>query len=158
MNTRNMSICAPQISSEEGADRLFAFLKTAGDTQLEVNEPKSGLNPDTYPNPPSRKERSESADALWGQETDDGAARNHTGQFHSNAAWDGFRQGRERFLERTFDGFEPSRDQAVKELSGHLDHFSSGNHESSKPFTNEHSKLRPRVAESVFDQTKRKLG
>lgn len=159
MNTRSMSTCQTQISAEESADVLYNFLKTAGDgTTLETNRMVPGLAPDTYGNPPARKEREETADALWGQEDLGDDDRSGTAVHHSNSVWDGFRAGRERFLERNFDSFDASKAQALAELSAGFDHFKSGDHESSKPFTNEHSKRVPVVVESVLDKTKRVLG
>lgn len=158
MTLRNMSSCAIQMSAEEGADQLYAFMKSAEDNQLENNRQVPGMQPDAYPSPPAREEREETADALWGQEPQEEAKHSRTGQMHSNAAWDGFRAGRERFLERNFSGFAPSRTQALSELSGSLEHFRSGDHESSKPFTNEHSNRNPEIVETVFERTKRVLG
>jgi len=158
MTARNMSICTTQLSADEGADQLYAFLKTAASTQLENNEHVPGMQPDAYPDPPAREERYETADALWGQEPQEEATHSRTGQMHSNAVWDGFRAGRERFLERNFGGFDPSRAQALSELSNGFEHFRAGDHESSKPFTNEHSRRNPGPVETVFEKTKRVLG
>jgi len=155
---RTMSVCESQITTEESADRLYAFLKTGADTtQPEVNASAvTGLNPDPYAAPPLRKDLEGTDSALWGQEPEsDGKA---TAQVHSNAVWDGFRAGRERFLERNFDSFKPSQEQTQALLSGQLEHFKSGDHESSTPFTRDHSKRRPVEVETVFDKTKRLLG
>lgn len=136
---------------------LYAFLKSAEDTTLEQGKQVPGMQPDAYPRPPTREVNESTADALWGQEPQEEAEHSRTGQMHSNAAWDGFRAGRERFLERNFSGFDPSRAQAVSELSANLKHFRSGDHESSKPFTNEHSSRNPGPVETLFDRTKRLL-
>lgn len=159
MAGKNMSICAVQTSEKEGVDRLYAFLKTGADsTSLETNDDSvEGLNPDDYPNPPERAERDGTSEAMWGQHDSEKEDRSGTAQHHSNAVWDGFRQGRERFLERNFDSFGPSSKQTVEHLSEALDHFKSGDHESSKPFTNSHSKRLPEVVSTVLDKTKNLL-
>lgn len=142
---------------QEDADRFYELMKSAAPSEEPGDDEKStvGVNPDPYPDPPDRNEGN--VDALWGEPDIKDADPAGTAQHHTNAAWDGFKKSRERFLERNFDSFEPSAENAQELLSQNLDHFKSGDHESGKPFTNEHSKRNPEVVETVLDKTKRLL-
>lgn len=151
---RNFSITQPLTDPQEDADRFYELMKTAApsDPPGDLDRSTVGVNPNTYPDPPDRGKNT--IDAPWGEEPD---KEESDAQLHSNAAWDGFKRGREEFLARDFDNFKPSADATVQELSQRFDHFKSGDHESSKPFTNDHSKRTPEVVETVLDKTKRLL-
>jgi hypothetical protein len=157
MNRGNFSVCESQVSEQEGTDLLYGFLKTAMDsTQLENNQEQKGLNPDPYADPATRKEREDTDNALWGQESA-GTGNSGTEQVHSNAVWDGFRNGRERFLKCNFDAFEPSQAQSQELLGNNLEHFKSGDHESHTAFNRDHSDRKPEIPETVLEKTKRLL-
>jgi len=152
---RSFSIDQPLTDPREDADRFYELLKSAAPDKGAsdgTGQGVAGVNPSPYPDPPDRE--AGTVEALWGEEP---SKKSNNAQFHSNAVWDAFRRGREEFLKRDFANYEPSAAAAVRELSQNFDHFKSGDHESSKPFTNDHSKLRPEVVETVLDKTKRLL-
>ena len=155
MSLRNGNSCAPQISDEERIDAMYNFLKEGAPNEtLENNRMIEGAQPDAYPAPPTRALSAGTSEALWGQEPHEEGADSQTGNQHSNALWEGFRAGREKFLANNFDGFGPSQGQAVDEMGQLLDHFKDGDHESGTPFLRDHSKRNPAVVATVFDKTK----
>lgn len=157
---RTLSDCSSQLSAEESADILYNFLKTSEakpPEHLENNRMIEGTQPDAYPPPVLRGQHEGTADAYWGQEPAEEDTGSHTGNQHSNAMWDGFKAGREKFLERNFDGFKNNQDQAQNEMGELLQHFNEGEHESGTPFLRDHSKRNPAVVQTVFDRTKKLL-
>lgn len=154
---RAFSICQAMTDPQEDADRFYELLKEAADESPGDDEDKStvGVNPDPYADPATGAKGN--VDARWGEE-DGGTKGANTAQHHSNAAWDGFRASREKFLQKNFDSFGTSAENAQAVLGQNLEHFKSGDHESSKPFTNEHSKHNPEVVGTVLDKVKNILG
>ena len=131
-------------------------MKSASDDSPgDTEESTVGVAPDAYPDPPDRHEGT--IQAPWG-ESDGDNGKDHTAQHHSNAVWDGFKQGREEFLKRHFDSFASSADATNKTLSEVSSHFKSGDHESSKPFSNDHSKHNPEVVSTLLQKTHSLLG
>jgi hypothetical protein len=130
-------------------------MKSAGDSPGDTEESTVGVAPNPYPNPPDRHEGT--VQAPWGEEEGDNGGSG-TAQHHSNAAWEGFKRGREEFLKRHFDSFGSSADATNKTLEQNFDHFKSRDHESSKPFTNDHSNRKPEVVSTLLQKTHNLLG
>ena len=152
---RNWNECRSQITDEEATAQLENFLKTGMDaTQLSTNEQVQGLNPDAYGAPLRSEEESDSQ--LWGT-APSGAASSGTQQRHSNAVWDGFRAGREKFLTKVLGSFDASRENAHDSMKERFEHVSNGDYEAHSPLLNESSRRLPAVPESVLDRTKRLL-
>lgn len=156
---RAFSICQPTTDPQEDADRFYELMKTAASDDKnapgDTDRSTVGVNPDPYPDPASQVKGN--VDALWGEE-DGGTTNANTAQHHSNAAWDGFRASRERFLQHNFNSFGSGAENAQAVLSQNLEHFKDGDHESSKPFTNEHSKRNPEVVSTVLDKVRSTIG
>jgi hypothetical protein len=153
---RNFSVCQPLSEPQEDADRFYELMKSAApETPGDDEESTVGVNPDPYPDPPDRDKGND--EAPWGEKDLPPGDRSGTAQHHTNAAWRGFKQSREKFLNRNFDAYTGSAKNSQDVLSQALDHFKSGDHESSKPFNNDHSKRNPEVVETVLDKTVRLL-
>jgi hypothetical protein len=158
MALRNDSTCAPNITAQESVDALYLFLKEGeNNSHLENNRMIEGTQPDAYPDPLTRAQGAGTSEAMWGQEPHEEGAESHTAVQHTNAVWDGFKAGREKFLARNFDGFEPSKTQAKEEVGELFAHGKSGEYESRSPFLRDDSKRNPAVVATVFDKTKRLL-
>lgn len=155
---RCFSIDQPLTEVSEDADRFYELLKSAAPTSSPGDDGEStvGVNPDAYEDPPDRE--SGNVDALWGESDLPPGDRSGTAQHHTNAVWDEFKKSREKFLARNFNSYEPSAKNSRDVLKQNFDHFASGDHESSKPFTNEHSKRNPEVVDTVLTKTRRLLG
>lgn len=154
---RTYSICQPLSEPQEDADRFYELMKSAASEKTPGDDEEStvGVNPDPYPDPKDRGQGN--ADAPWGESDLPPSDPSGTAQHHTNAAWTGFKKSREKFLQRHFTRFEASAENTNDILGQQLDHFKSGDHESSKPFSNDHSKRNPEVVETVLDKTKRLL-
>jgi hypothetical protein len=155
-----MSDCTSQISAEESANHLFNFLKTGAERSaehLENNKQIEGLQPAAYTDPPARKERDGTSDDYWGQEPNEEKRDSQTAAQHSNAVWDGFKAGREKFLANNFNSFSDNQDQTEKQTGALLDHARTGDFESSSPYLRDKSTRNPAVVATVFDKTKKLL-
>lgn len=154
---RNFSVCQPLSEPQEDADRFYELMKSAApETPGDDEESTVGVNPDQYPDPPDREKGNE--EAPWGEEDLPPGDPAGTAQHHTNAAWRGFRQSREKFLDRHFDAYSGSAQNAQDVLKQNLDHAKSGDFEASKPMTGEASKRQPAVADTTLDKTVRLLG
>lgn len=153
---RSYSVCQPLSEPQEDADRFYELMKSAAPDDKnapgDTDRTTVGVNPDPYPDPVDRGEGT--TDALWGDKDDGGRG---TSEHFTNAAWRGFKQSREKFLEKNLDSFESSAEGARKTLAQNLDHFQSGDFEARKPFLKEHSDRQPEVVDTVLDKTVRLL-
>jgi len=150
-------------------DQMYELMLKMGakpdDSPGDTGESVSEEQPDAYPKPSTAGEKEDNTpNARWGEE-DRKPSENDSGeQQYSNAVLDEFVRGREKFLERHFNAFEPSGETNRKVLVQNLEHAGKGEYDTSSAMYQtpaDHtgaSKTLPESAKTLVEKTKKVLG
>lgn len=141
-------------------DQIYQLMLKMGqdDGPGDTDESVEGFQADAYPTPSDDGQKEDgTTNASWGQSDIKPNDPAGTAVHHSNAVWDEFARGREKFLQRHFDAYGTSQDTNQAVLGQNLQHAKSGDYEASSAMVQEGSDRKPAVAETLVDKTKKVL-